>query len=111
MSITQVIAGLLTGIGTALNWTCYGAYIGKCSDSSNRGRYNGYIWNFVMLAVFFSVAIPGYIIGTGGYLLFYCIVPCLTATGGIITLGMPEPDLVDEVLEEVEMTAARHALD
>ena len=45
-----------------------------------------------MVAVFLSVAIPGYIIGTGGYLQFYCLMPVLTGIGGIITLGMPEPE-------------------
>ena len=99
LSLIQCIGGLLTGVGIGLNWTCFQSYVGKCSDSKNRGRFNGFFWNFVMLAFFIAEACSGLVIGTGGYLTFFSVVPFVTVIGGMLLLGLPEPEPIEIVAD------------
>ena len=95
---------MFSGAGTALNWTTFGYYVSICADDGNRGRFTGYAWNFVTLAFLLAMIFGGYVVGRFGYLVFYTVVPIITALAGVVTLWLPtpEPIIVDGEIDQTD---------
>ena len=105
LSVLQIISALLSGIGIAINWTTMGYYVNMCGDEVNRGRFNGIVLTYFTGGYLCALIFAGFVADNYGLLALYSLIPMVTVFAGLVTLGLPKPEPLEEKneIEEVEL--------
>ena len=103
LTILQLLSALISGVGMALNWTTLGYYVNMCGDESNRGRFHGLAYQYFTMGYLCALFFGGLIADHFGILTLYCVIPVVTLFAGVVALGLPTPEPIENEIVEQEM--------